>query len=72
MKRVVWLFVPVAVVGPDLSQLGSLTDLDPGTITEPELTAWLSVDGVPYRRTTTRGFDVIVPGRSVSPTAVAG
>jgi hypothetical protein len=72
VKDVAWIFVPAAAVGPDSSQLGSLSDLQPGTITEPELVAWLTAHGVPYARTTTRGFDVIVPDRSVSPTAVAG
>ena len=71
-KSVAWIFVPDASVGADSSQLGSITDIEPGTITEPAFISWLTAHGVPYRKKSTDGFDVIVPARDVSPAEVAG
>jgi hypothetical protein len=70
VKDVAWVFVPDASVGAVAAETGSVTDLDPGTITETQLTAWLTAHGVPYQRHTVQGFDVIVPERSVSPADV--
>ena len=70
VKDVAWVFVPDASVGAVSAQTGSVADLDPGTITETQLTAWLTAHGVPFQRHTVRGFDVIVPERSVSPADV--
>jgi Dolichyl-phosphate-mannose-protein mannosyltransferase len=69
-KDVAWIFVPNASIGRVSAQLGS-TDLQPGSITEPELIAWLTAHGVSYRRSVVQGFDVIVPDRNISPTEVA-
>ncbi len=71
-KDVAWIFVPNASIGPVSAQLGSVTDLQPGSITEHELIAWLTAHGVPYERKVGQGFDVIVPDRNIRPTAVAG
>ena len=68
---VAWVFVPDASIGPVSSQLGSVTDLNPGTITEAQFTAWLKTHGVPYRHHSIAGFDVVIPQRTVSPAAVA-
>ena len=72
VKDVAWIFVPAASIGPVSAQLGSVTDLQPGTITEPELVAWLMAHRVSFRREVVQGFDVIVPDRHVRPTEVAG
>ncbi len=69
MKDVAWVFVPDPSVGAVAAQTGSVSDLEPGTITESRLTAWLTA-GVPYQRHTVQGFDVIAPERSVSPADV--
>ena len=71
-KNVAWIFVPDASVGAVSSQVGSVTDLQPGALTETQFTDWLQAHGVPYRRHTIRGFDVIVPERNVNPAVVAG
>ena len=49
-----------------------MTDLQPGALTETQFIAWLQAHGVPYRRHTIGGFDVIVPERNVNPTVVGG
>ena len=66
VKDVAWVFVPDASVGAVSAQTGWVSDLEPGTITETQLTAWLTAHGVPYQRHTVQGFDVVVPERSVS------
>lgn len=71
-RTVAWIFVPDASVGADSSQLGSITDTEPGTITEPAFISWLTSHGVPYRKKSTGGFDIIVPARDVSPAGVSG
>ena len=71
-KNVAWVFVPDASVGAVSSQTGSVTDLQPGALTETQFIAWLQAHGVPYRRHTIGGFDVIVPERNVNPAVVAG
>ena len=71
-KDVAWVFVPDASVGAVASQTGSASGLQPGTLTETQLIGWLNAHGVPYHRHTVRGFDVVVPERNVSPTAVTG
>jgi hypothetical protein len=65
-----WVFVSSRALADDEGQLGSAGDLQPGTMTEAALTAWLGVHGIPYRVIPVGGFDVIVPARPVSPTQV--
>ena len=67
-----WIFVPANAVAPDSAQLGSTSDLEPGSITEPALIKWLTAHGVSYRKQSTDGFDLIVPSRNVSPSEVSG
>jgi hypothetical protein len=71
-KKVAWIFVPDASIGPVSAQLGSATDLQPGSITEPEFVGWLTAHGVPSTNQSVQGFDLIVPDRNISPTQVAG
>jgi len=70
--NVAWIFVPDASVAADAAQLGSVSDIEPGTVTEPALVGWLTAHGVPYRKTSTDGFVVIVPAESVRPAQVSG
>ena len=67
-----WVFVPSGATAVAASQLGSASDLDPGTTTEAGLTAWLGHHGIPYRRSSTGVFDIIVPARNVTPQRLAG
>jgi hypothetical protein len=71
-KDVAWVFVPAASVGAVASQTGSASDLQPGTLTETQFIGWLNAHGVPYQQHTIGGFEVVVPARNVSPTAVTG
>jgi hypothetical protein len=70
-KKVAWIFVPDASIGPVSAQLGSATDLQPDSITEPEFVGWLTAHGVSSTRTSVQGFDLIVPDRNVRPAQVA-
>jgi hypothetical protein len=69
---VAWIFVPTGSVPMDSAQLESVSDLEPGSITEGVLTGWLHDHGVSYRRISTSGFDVIVPSRNIDPVEIQG
>lgn len=71
-KDVAWVFVPDASVAAVSSQTGSVTDLQPGALTETQFIAWLQSHGVTYQRHAVRGFDVIVPDQNVDPATVTG
>jgi Dolichyl-phosphate-mannose-protein mannosyltransferase len=71
-KRVAWIFVANASLRLVAAQLGTTSFVDPGTLTETQLTSWLTAHMVPYQRHVIGGFDVIVPKRAVSPAAVTG
>lgn len=66
-RNVAWIFVPDTSIRADSAQLGSTTDIEPGSETEPALIGWLAAHGDSYRKKSTDGFDVIIPTRSVSP-----
>jgi len=67
-----WIFVPATSEASLAAQLGSTSDLEPGSVSEASLADWLSAHGIPYRTVQSGGFDVILPGRSVSPAEVGG
>ncbi len=69
---VAWIFVPARSLANDLPQLGSVTNLQPGSISETTLDAWLMAHKVTYRVVATMGFDVILPSRNVNPTQIVG
>jgi hypothetical protein len=62
-----WVFVPPRALADDEGQLGSASDIQPGTVTEAGLTGYLDAHGIPYRVETTSGFDVVLPARPVTP-----
>jgi hypothetical protein len=64
---VVWVFVPTRALADDEGQLGSATNIQPGTVTEAGLTAYLAAHGIAYRVVTTPGFDVVLPAGPVTP-----
>ena len=66
-----WVFVPPDSAAVAASQLGSTTDLDPGSTTEAGLVAWLDHHGIRYTRSSTGVFDIIVPTRNVPPDRLA-
>ena len=66
------IFVPTGSIPMDSAQLESVSDLEPGSVTEGALTGWLQDHKVPYRVISTRGFDVIVPSRNIDPAEVQG
>jgi hypothetical protein len=63
---VAWIFVPPRSIANDLAQLGTATNLGPGSITEESLTDWLNAHEVTYRIVSTKGFDIILPSRNVT------
>ena len=67
-----WVFVPPASTAVAASQLGATADLDPGSTTETGLIAWLDRHGIPYKKSSTGVFDIVVPDRNVTPDRVAG
>ncbi len=67
-----WVFVPPASTAVAASQLGATVDLDPGSTTETGLIAWLDGHGIPYKKSSTGVFDIVVPDRNVTPNRVAG
>ncbi len=69
---VAWIFVPTGSIPMDSAQLESVSDLEPGSVTEGALTGWLQDHKVPYRTISTSGFDVIVPSRNIDPAEVQG
>jgi Dolichyl-phosphate-mannose-protein mannosyltransferase len=69
---VAWIFVPTSSVPMDSAQLESVSNLEPGSITEGALTGWLHDHKVSYRTLSTSGFEVIVPGRNIDPVEIQG
>jgi hypothetical protein len=67
-----WIFVPPASVAGLSGQLGSTAGIEPGTISEAMLTAWLSAHGIAYRTVRSGGFDVVLPARNVHPAQIGG
>ena len=70
--EVAWIFVPAASEAALAAQLGSTSDLEPGSVSEASLTKWLTAHGIPYRTVESGGFDVIIPSGNVSPARVGG
>jgi hypothetical protein len=62
-----WVFVPTRALADDVGQLGSATNIQPGTVTEAGFTTYLAAHGVAYRVVTTPGFDVVLPAGPVTP-----
>jgi hypothetical protein len=68
--EVAWIYVPSASEANLVAQLGSTTNLDPGSVSEASLSEWLTAHRIPYRMVQSGGFDVIIPSRNVSPAQV--
>ena len=68
--RTAWIFVPPSSVPTLQGQLGTAVGLDPGTVTAPGLTDWLDRHHIPYEVRPIAGFEVVVPARTVGPTAL--
>jgi hypothetical protein len=71
-SRSAWIFVRPQSTALAAAQLGSATDLDPGTVSEAELIAWLDAHHTGYTRRTDGAFSVIVPDGDVRPSQVSG
>jgi hypothetical protein len=69
-KPEAWVFVPPNAPSQDIDQLGSGTDLQPGTVTEAALEAYLAAHAVPFRVVRTHDFDVVIPALAVRPDQV--
>ena len=67
-----WIFVPADSVAIDSAQLGSVTNLEPGSISEEQLVAWVNAHGIPYRFVSTGNFDIILPSQKVEPSEIVG
>ena len=65
-----WVFVPTRALADDEGELGSASNIQPGTVTEAGLTAYLAVHDIAYRVVTTPGFDVVLPAGPVTPSQV--
>jgi hypothetical protein len=67
-----WIFVPPDSIAADSAQLGSVSNLEPGSISEAELIAWLDESKVSYRSVSTGNFNVILPSKKVEPDQIVG
>jgi hypothetical protein len=67
-----WIFVPADSIAADSAQLGSTTNLEPDSVSEAQLIAWLNAHAIPYRLASTNSFNIVLPSRRVQPDQLAG